>query len=63
MPSLMIPLFLMFAGGAEIHIVTSTSIFEILKINNMPAAREQAIRGKKVSLLCFNISIIRERMK
>lgn len=51
------------ACGAEIHIVTLTSIFEILKINNMPAAREQAIRGKKVSLLCFNISIIRGRMK
>ena len=56
-------LFLTSTCSAEICIVMSTSIFEIFRINNMSAARELAIRGKKVSLLCFNISIIRERMK
>ena len=61
--SLAISLFLTSTCSTEICIIMSTSIFEIFRINNMSAAREQAIGGIKVSLLCFNISIIRERMK
>jgi len=55
--SLAIFLFLTSTCSAEICIVMSTSIFEIFRINNMSAAREQAIRGKKgvfVVLQYFN---------
>lgn len=55
--SLAIFLFLTSTCSAEICIVMLTSIFENFRINNMSAAREQAIRGKKgvfVVLQYFN---------
>lgn len=55
--SLAISLFLTSTCSAEICIIMLKSIFEIFRINNMSAAREQAIGGKKgvfVVLQYFN---------
>lgn len=45
--SLTILLFLTFVCGTETCIIASTSTLEILKVDNIAAAREQAIRRKK----------------